>query len=143
MNKLLQLAGVFSLLSILAVGGGTAVLPEMKTEVVTEHDWLSEAQFIDIYSLGQLTPGPNMLMVQLIGQKVAGWPGAAVALLGFFLPAGLLAWYTGRLWERLADWPWRESIRRGVGGSAPSRVGILRPDQRNLVLVYSSDGASR
>ena len=122
MNKLLQLAGVFSLLSILAVGGGTAVLPEMKTEVVADHGWLSEAQFIDIYSLGQLTPGPNMLMVQLIGQKVAGWPGAAVALIGFFLPAGLLAWYTGRLWERLADWPWRESIRRGL---APLAIGLM------------------
>lgn len=56
MNKLVSLVNVFALLSILALGGGTAVLPQMKHEIVATHKWLSAEQFTDIYSLGQLAP---------------------------------------------------------------------------------------
>jgi chromate transporter len=48
----LDLLGVFSLLSVLAVGGGTAVLPEMKTLTVDSYHWLSDDQFRDMYILG-------------------------------------------------------------------------------------------
>jgi chromate transporter len=122
MNTLLQLLGAFSLLSLLAVGGGAAVLPEMKASVVAQHGWLSPDQFVEIYSLGQLAPGPNMLMVQVIGERVAGIPGAFIALIGFFLPASLLTYWTGILWDRLDGWPWRESIQRGL---APISIGLM------------------
>ena len=57
MNKLISLVNVFALLSILAVGGGTAVLPQMKHETVATHQWLSAEQFTDIYSLGAAVAG--------------------------------------------------------------------------------------
>jgi chromate transporter len=136
MTKLVQLAGVFGLLSILAVGGGTAVLPEMKSEVVARHQWLSSDQFIDIYSLGQLTPGPNMLMVQIIGERVAGVPGALIAVLAFFVPAGLLTWATGRLWQRLAAWPWRQSIQRGL---APVAIGLMLAGTVTIARIALAD----
>jgi chromate transporter len=63
MSKLVELVNVFALLSILAVGGGTAVLPQMKHDVVDHRQWISADEFADIYSLGQLAPGPNMNMV--------------------------------------------------------------------------------
>lgn len=122
MSTLLQLLGAFSLLSLLAVGGGAAVLPEMKASVVAQHGWLTADQFVEIYSLGQLAPGPNMLMVQVIGERVAGIPGAFIALIGFFLPASLLTYWTGILWDRLDGWPWRESIQRGL---APISIGLM------------------
>jgi chromate transporter len=122
MTKLLQLAGGFSLLSVLAVGGGVAVLPEMKALTVEQHHWLSENQFVDIYSLGQMAPGPNMLMVIVIGYRVAGIPGAFTVLLAFFLPASVLALGVGRLWDRLTGWPWRVSIQRGL---APVSIGLM------------------
>ena len=75
MNRIVDLLAVFGLLSVLAVGGGAAVLPEMKHLTEIEHHWVTESQFIHIYSLGQVAPGPNMLMVGVIGQRVAGWPG--------------------------------------------------------------------
>ncbi len=81
MNKLVSLINMFALLSLLAVGGGTAVLPQMKHETVGTHEWLSAEQFTDIYSLGQLAPGPNMNMVTVIGYHVAGIPGAILVLL--------------------------------------------------------------
>ncbi|HSP97970.1 MAG TPA: chromate transporter, partial [Candidatus Dormibacteraeota bacterium] len=48
MSTLAQIAGAFSLLSLLAVGGGAAVLPEMKETVVGGHHWLTSDQFVDV-----------------------------------------------------------------------------------------------
>jgi chromate transporter len=120
-SKLAELIGVFGLLSVLAVGGGAAVLPEMKQLTESQHHWVTETQFVHIYSLGQLAPGPNMLMVGVIGQYVAGWTGALAALIAFLLPASTLTWAVGRLWERLADWPWLDAIQRGLG---PVSIGL-------------------
>src|SRR5262249_55539030 len=120
-SKLVDLLGVFGLLSVLAVGGGAAVLPEMKNLTESQHHWVTETQFVHIYSLGQLAPGPNMLMVGVIGQYVAGWSGAVVALFAFPPPPSTLTWGVGRLWERLADWPWLEAIQRGLG---PVSIGL-------------------
>lgn len=136
MNTLAQLAAAFGLLSILAVGGGAAVLPEMKATVVGEHHWLSADQFVDVYSLGQLAPGPNMLMVQIIGERVAGPAGALVALLAFFAPASILTYATGRLWDRLADWPWRDSIQRGL---APISIGLMLAGTITIARIAVTD----
>lgn len=56
----LGVLNIFALLSLLAVGGGTAVLPQMKQETVNIHHWVDDEQFTTIYSLGQLAPGPNI-----------------------------------------------------------------------------------
>jgi len=121
--KLLQLLGIFSLLSVLAIGGGTAVLPEMKALVTGQEGWgIDDAQFRDIYAIGQLAPGPNMLMVIAIGNKVAGFPGALVAFLAFFAPACVIAIVTSRIWNRFEGSQWRLAIQRGM---APIVVGLM------------------
>jgi len=122
MSKLVDLVNVFALLSILAVGGGTAVLPQMKHETVVQHQWISAEQFTDIYSLGQLSPGPNMNMVTVIGYHVAGVPGAIVVLLAFYLPSCTLVFVVGRLWDHFEGSPWRDAIQRGM---APITVGLM------------------
>lgn len=120
--ELLRILGVFSLLSILAIGGGTAVLPEMKSMVVEQQGWMTDSQFRDIYAIGQLAPGPNMLMVIAIGNKVCGFPGALVAFLAFFLPACVIAIVTSRIWVHFENSPWRLAIQRGM---APIVVGLM------------------
>lgn len=122
MSPVWSLAGVFGLLSILAVGGGSAVLPEMQALTVSSQHWLTAEQFVAIYSLGQLAPGPNMLMVGVIGYRVAGVVGAAVTMVAFFLPASVLCFGAGRLWAHLAAWPWRQSLQRGL---APLAIGLM------------------
>lgn len=122
MTKLADLAAVFGLLSILAVGGGVAVLPQMERETVGLHHWLTRDQFVDVYSLGQMAPGPNMLMVSVIGWRVAGAAGAAVVLAAFFLPASLLTLAVSRLWDRFAASPWRVALQRGL---APVSIGLM------------------
>jgi len=136
MSTLPQLAGAFALLSLLAVGGGAAVLPEMKETVVGQHHWLTDTQFVHVYSLGQVAPGPNMLMVQIIGDRVAGTKGALVALVAFFLPASILTFATGKLWDRLGDWPWRESIQRGL---APISIGLMLAGTITIARIAVTD----
>ncbi|MEO6847944.1 MAG: chromate transporter [Chthoniobacterales bacterium] len=121
-TKNFQILAVFSLLSILAVGGGTAVLPEMKHLTIEAHPWLTDAEFRDIYSLGQLAPGPNMLMVVVIGFHIAGIAGAMLAFFGFFLPSGLITWGTSRVWDHFEKSPWRECLQKAL---APVIVGLM------------------
>ncbi|HCK29691.1 MAG TPA: chromate transporter, partial [Acinetobacter ursingii] len=69
---LMTLALVFTQLSVLAFGGGNAILPEMQHQVVNIHHWMSAEQFSSLFAMAQAAPGPNMMIVPLIGWHVAG-----------------------------------------------------------------------
>ena len=122
MNQISILARVFAFLSLLTVGGGMAAFPEMKVLTVDVHKWLTFPQLIHLYSVGQMAPGPNMMMIVSIGERVGGFLGAMVAVIAFFGPTAVLAFAVGRLWKRLENWPWRLSIQRGL---APVSIGLL------------------
>jgi chromate transporter len=115
MDQIPALIRVFSYLSLLTIGGGMAAFPEMKVLVVAVHHWLTEDQLIHVYSTGQMSPGPNMMMVAEVGQIVAGPFGALACALAFFIPTGILTFGVGRLWRRIQGWPWRDSIQKGLG----------------------------
>ena len=122
MNEMPVLARVFAYLSLLTVGGGMAAFPEMKTLTVDVHKWLTFPQLIHLYSVGQLAPGPNMMMIVSIGEGAGGMVGAMVTVVAFFGPTALLTFVVGRLWKRLEKWPWRASIQKGL---APVSIGLL------------------
>lgn len=122
MNQLPSLIRVFAYLSLLTVGGGMAAFPELKVLTVQVHHWLTFPQLIHLYSLGQMAPGPNMMMIVSVGEWVAGPVGAVVVLIAFFGPTAVLALLIGRLWKRLELWPWRDSIQKGL---APVSIGLL------------------
>lgn len=122
MKQLGDIAGVFAYLSLLTVGGGMAAFPELKTLTVDVHHWVTFPELLHFYSLGQLAPGPNMMMVASIGTVVAGLPGAAVALIAFFLPTGLLTLLIGRVWTHLHTWRWRAPIQTALGSVS---VGLV------------------
>lgn len=121
MNQLLHLTLSFAFLSLMAVGGGTAVLPEMQT-ILAHQFGIDHTQFIHIYSIGQVAPGPNMLMVLIIGYQVAGLLGAGLVLLSFFLPSSILCFYAGRLWSRFGESPWRRAIQNAL---EPISIGLM------------------
>jgi chromate transporter len=121
-NQLFALLKVFGYLSLLTVGGGMAAFPELKTLTVDVHHWLTSTQLIHLYSVGQMAPGPNMMMVVSIGERVAGSLGALVVFMAFFLPTAVLTFAVGRLWNRLEGWPWRDAIQRGL---APVAIGLF------------------
>lgn len=122
MTKIVGLVNVFALLSLLAVGGGTAVLPQMKHDTADVHHWVTDTQFAEIYSLGQLAPGPNMTCVILVGYEVAGWIGALAVLLAFFFPSSLLCYVVSSAWESARGSPWRDAVQRGM---APIVIGLM------------------
>jgi chromate transporter len=122
MSQIPALAIVFAYLSLLTVGGGVAAFPELKFLTVEVNGWLSFPQLVHLYSVGQLAPGPNMMMIVPIGDWAAGPLGAIVVLVAFFGPSALLTFVVGRWWMKLANWPWRASIQRGL---APVSIGLL------------------
>ena len=78
-NPILTLAWTFGLMSLFAVGGANAAIPEMHRVAVDVQHWLSDKQFADVFAISQMSPGPNVLIVTLIGYSVAGVAGALVA----------------------------------------------------------------
>lgn len=122
MNKTVELINTFALLSLLAVGGGTAVLPEMKESTVHVHHWVTDLQFAEIYSLGQLAPGPNMTCVALIGYEVDGIAGLIAVLFAFFFPACLLCYFVSQIWDAAEGSPWRDAVQQGM---APIVIGLM------------------
>jgi chromate transporter len=121
-DVLWQLAGGFAAISMIAVGGGIAVVPEMNRLVVDVHGWMSNERFAQLFALAQAAPGPNVLVVGLIGWHVAGLGGMLVATLAMTGPAGLLAYGFSRLRTRLAGAAWLRIIERGL---VPIAIGLI------------------
>jgi chromate transporter len=122
MNQTPALVRVFAYLSLLTIGGGMAAFPEMKILTVEVHKWLTFPQLIHLYSVGQMAPGPNMMMIVPIGAWAGGVLGAIVVVLAFFGPTAVLTFIVGGLWNKLEKWPWRRSIQQGL---APVSIGLL------------------
>lgn len=110
------------LLSFVAFGGATALLPEMHRVIVAHHHWLDDTTFTHLYAIAQAAPGPNVLVVTLIGWKVAGLFGALAATLGMCLPMSVLIYLLIERWERFAGRRWQKAISLGV---APLAVGLI------------------
>lgn len=121
MSVLFHLALTFGMLSILAVGGGTAVLPEMQTVLAGQFN-IDHTEFVHIYSIGQLAPGPNMMMVLVFGFQLAGLLGAGVVLLAFFIPSSVLCLSMGRLWQKIGERPWRRAVQNAL---EPISIGLM------------------
>lgn len=111
-----------ALLSFVAFGGATALLPELHRVVVDHHHWLNDATFVQLYAIAQAAPGPNVLVVTLIGWKVAGLPGALAATLGMCLPMSVLIYLLVNRWEQYSGQRWQQAISLGV---APLAVGLV------------------
>ena len=69
----------FATLSLLAIGGVNSVLPAIHRQAVDVGGWLTGRQFAELFALAQITPGPNTLIVTLVGFHVAGPAGAVLA----------------------------------------------------------------
>jgi chromate transporter len=112
----------FALLSFVAFGGATALLPEMHRVVVDNHHWLDDTTFTHLYAIAQAAPGPNVLVVTLIGWKVAGLAGALAATLAMCLPMSVLIYLLIDRWESFSGKRWQRAVSLGV---APLAVGLV------------------
>lgn len=119
---LISLLLIFTQLSLLAFGGGNTILPEMQRQVVEVHRWMSNADFSALFALSQAAPGPNLMIVTLVGWHVAGWQGALVTSIAKFGPSSVLTAVVLGLWERFKDKPWRSVVQAGI---FPMTVGLM------------------
>jgi len=133
-SRLPQIVGNFALLSLLAFGGANAVMPEMHRLAVDRHGWMSDAEFADLFALAQAAPGPNAMIVTLIGLRAAGLAGALAATMAMCLPSCILTFAVARLVDRFRDSPWRAVLQDGL---APVTVGLVLGS--GLVLTRAAD----
>jgi chromate transporter len=117
-----RLALVFTILSLLGFGGGSAIIPQMHADVVERFHWITSADFARFFALARLAPGPTTTMAALVGYVVAGFAGACVATIAVFVPAGVLAYAVDHLWGRLRGNPWRERFARAI---KPVVLGLI------------------
>jgi chromate transporter len=121
-GTLITLAGYFAVMSLFAIGGANSAVPEMQRIAVEVERWMTDRQFTDIFAIAQVTPGPNVIIVTLIGYHVAGLAGALVATLAMCGPTCVFAFYIGHVWERFKDAPWRAAIQAGL---LPISIGLI------------------
>ena len=95
MKTYLSLISLFGSLSLLSIGGGNTVLPEMHMRAVKGYHWLTDSQFADVFSISQAAPGPSILIVSLVGYAAGlhvagvsgGLIGGIIATVAMVLPA--------------------------------------------------------
>jgi chromate transporter len=135
-NPIATLVWTFGLMSLLAVGGANSAIPEMHRIAVDVHHWMTDKQFADVFAISQLSPGPNVLIVTLIGYSVAGILGAVAATLAMCGPTAILAYYVSRLLARSGGSRWPALIQAAL---VPLSIGLMGASA--LILAQSSDGS--
>lgn len=122
MNLLIDLFVQFALLAGIAFGGATALLPELFRVVVEQRHWMDAATFANLYAIAQAAPGPNLLVVTLIGWKIAGLAGAMVSTVAFCLPMSTVVFFLFRHWTRFRGTTAQQTVQLAV---APLAVGLV------------------
>ena len=121
-NPIWTLAWTFGLMSLFAVGGANAAIPEMHRVAVDVHHWMTDKQFADVFAISQMSPGPNVLIVTLIGYTVAGVTGALVATLAMCLPTALMAYGVSRILTKSSHSRWPAIIQSAL---VPLSIGLM------------------
>ena len=133
-NPIWTLAWTFTLMSLFAVGGANSAIPEMHRIAVEAQHWMSDKQFADAFAISQMSPGPNVLIVTLIGYSVAGVAGALIATLAMCAPTAILAYCVSRFLARSSHSRWPAIIQAAL---VPLSIGLMAAS--GLVLAQTAD----
>ena len=118
----LSVSFIFLRIGAVTFGGGFVMIPEIENEVVNSHHWLTHQEFADATALGQITPGPVLIMATFVGFRVAGFLGALFSTLCVFLPSFLMTIAAGSSFRRFRTNRQMQAFLRGV---APAVTGLL------------------
>jgi len=121
-SVLLRLLLVFLPLSFLTVGGGQSIVSDIHRQAVEVQGWMTDAEFLSLFALSRMAPGPGALLTSMVGWQVAGWPGALVASVAIFVPSSLLVFALAHLWRRYRGAPWQRAVEQGL---APVAAGMI------------------
>jgi chromate transporter len=129
-----QICLLFGGASLLSIGGGNSVVPEIQLRAVSGYHWLTDNQFADLFAIAQTAPGPSILLVTLVGYAAAGVAGALLATLAMVLPAAVVVYGCSRMWHAAEQAKWRIAFERGL---APVAVGLVAAS--GLIVAGSAD----
>src|ERR1700728_152436 len=113
-HPLLPLSLMFLQMSLLAFGGANTILPELQRQVVEQNHMMDAHTFAALFALAQAAPGPNMMVVSLIGWHVAGLSGAILTTVCILVPSSVLTFLVAGAWYRFRDAPWRKAVQKGL-----------------------------
>ncbi len=106
----------------LSYGGGLVIIPLMQADAVDAQGWMTQRQFLDAVAFGQLTPGPVVQTVAVVGYAAAGLGGGLLAAAVAFAPSFLVVVLGGSYFERLRASP---TARAFLDGAGPAAVGAI------------------
>ena len=133
-QTLLPLILRFAVISLFAIGGGTSsIIPLIHDESVRQMHWLDDHAFAELLAIAQATPGPNFMLIPLIGWHVAGWIGAFVSLAAFLTLPVTIAFIAGRLLHRHDN----DTVATVRGAFRPVTAGMWVSS--GLVIAHTAD----
>jgi chromate transporter len=119
---LLALVWVAFKVGALSYGGGFVIIPLMQGDAVNRYHWLTETQFLNAVALGQVTPGPVVHTVAVVGYGAAGVGGGLLAALIAFSPSFAFVLLGGAHFDRLRR---NQSARAFLNGAGPAAIGAI------------------
>ncbi len=120
---LLQLFWVFFIVGLFCFGGGYAALPLIQARVVDGHHWLTMAEFVDITTISQMTPGPiGINAATFVGMKQAGVLGSIAATLGFVVPSAIIVLTISHFYFKYRS---MKTFQGVLGGLRPAVVALI------------------
>lgn len=123
----------FFKVGIFCVGGGYASMPLIQASVVDTFHWLTMSEFVDIFTISQMTPGPiGINAATFVGTRIAGLPGAVVATMGFVTPSFFLGIILARIFLKYGD---IGPIRGILNGLRPAVVALICVASLSFILL--------
>src|SRR5688572_12008419 len=121
-DPLIALFLVIAPLSLVAVGGASSIYAPLQHSTVDVYQWLTAQEFLEMFAIARVAPGPGSMITTLIGWKVAGLAGALVATLALYVPASILCLLAARAWNRYRGTRWHTAIEAGL---LPIAAGLV------------------
>jgi chromate transporter len=120
--SLFNIGSFFFIVGAFSFGGGLSMIALIQEQVVQNYHWLTQREFIDGLALGQVTPGPILMVAAYVGYKLAGFMGAVIAAMSIFLPSFILMLSILPTFERVRKLVWAKAALRGIG---PAVIGVI------------------
>lgn len=115
----------FAKVGAVLFGSGYVLLAFLRSGLVADRGWLTEAQLLDAVAIGQVTPGPVFTTATFIGYLLAGGAGAAVATAGIFLPAFIFVAISGPIIPKLRRSPVAGAVLDGVNVASLALMAVV------------------
>ncbi|HHZ01421.1 MAG TPA: chromate transporter [Tissierellia bacterium] len=129
----LEIFWSFFQIGLFSIGGGYAALPLIENQVTKVHDWLTMAEFADLLTISQMTPGPIALNAStFVGTKVAGLPGAIIATVGCITPSCIIVLTLAYFYFKYKN---LSSIQGILKGLRPAVVSLIASAGLSILLL--------